>query len=244
MPTNVGLGYEAQLVGQVLQRRLIGATAWIFVDSPVTAAKYRLDGGGTYVRLQYIGDWSYNGGVGPSGGTLAAPGTAISPSFVGTRNVQSITDWTDQAVAPNIPAEPGLGSAFEATLNLSGNQIVNVAPSTTPTGAINQQQLADAIAIAQAPIEVAIVNGAVTNAIGVLLSGVTIDASNATHTQVTIDLGTTTNGKRRKTQGFRLMSNGSERDLIRTESRKGEAYTFVFLKSSVEGSTSVNLLLN
>lgn len=243
MPTNVGLGYEAQLVGQVLQRRLIGATAWIFVDSPVTAAKYRLDGGGTYVRLHYIGDWSYSGSVGPSGGPLTGPGTAISPSFVATRG-GSDTDWTSQSATPNIPAEPGLGSAFEATLNLSGNQILNVAASTTPTGAINQQQLTDAIAIVQTPIEVAIVNGVVTNAIGVLLSSVTIDASNATHTQVTINLGTTTNGKRRKAQGLRLMSNGSERDLIRTETRKGEAYTFVFLKSSAEGSTSVNLLLN
>lgn len=243
MTTNIGLGYEAQLVGQVLQRRLIGATSWSFVDYPVTAAKYRLDGGGTYVRLQYIGDWSYTGGIGPSGGSLATPGTAISPSFVASRTTQVATDWTSQSAAPNIPVEPGLGATFEGPLNLTGNQIVNVAASTTSTGAINQQQLTDTIAAVQTPIEVAIVNGAVTNAIGVLLSNVTIDASNATHTQVTINLGTTTNGKRRKTQGFRLI-NGVERDLIRTDTRFGEAYTFVFLKTSSDGSSSVNLLLN
>ena len=243
MTTNIGLGYEAQLVGQVLQRRLIGATSWSFVDYPVTAAKYRLDGGGTYVRLQYIGDWSYVGGTGPSGGALAGPGTAISPSFVAIRG-GSASDWTSQSATPNIPSEPGLGATFEGPLNLTGNQIVNVAAATTSTGAINQQQLTDAIAAVQTPIEVAIVNGAVTNAIGVLMSAVTIDASNATHTQVTINLGTTTNGKRRKTQGFRLMSNNSERELTRTENRTGEAYTFVFLKTSSDGFSSVNLLLN
>lgn len=235
MATNIGLGYEAQLVGQVLQRRLIGAASWSFVDYPVTAAKYRLDGGGAYVRLHYIGPWS--------GNPLTSSGnTTSTASFVANRT-GSVTDWnTDAASSPSIPSEPGLGAIFEGPINLTGNQIINVAASTTATGAINQQQLTDAIAVAQAPIEVTIVNGAITNAVGVLMSAVTIDASNVTHTQVTINLGTTTNGKRRKTQGFRLI-NGVERDLVRTDTRVGEAYTFVFLKT-VDGSSSVNLLLN
>ena len=234
MPTTIGLGYEAQIVGQVLQRRLIGDTSWSFVDYPVTAAKYRLDGGGTYVRLHYIGPWS--------GSPIGSSGNTTSPNFVATRN-GSAADWNnDAASSPSIPSEPGLGSTFEGPVNLTGNQIINVAPSTTPTGAINQLQLTDAIAISQAPIEVSIINGVVTNAIGVLLSGVTIDASNAIHTQVTINLGTTTLGKRRQPQGFRLI-NGAERPLIRTETRAGEAYTFVFSKT-FDGSSSVNLLLN
>lgn len=104
MVTSIGLGYEAQLVDQVLQWRVAGNTAWNTVDTPVTAAKYRLDGGGTYVRLQYIGDWSYNGGAGPTGGVFTAPATAISPSFTATRG-GSNTDWTSQLTAADIPAE-------------------------------------------------------------------------------------------------------------------------------------------
>jgi len=104
MVTTVGLGYEAQLVDQVLQWRVAGNTAWNTVDTPVTAAKYRFDGGGTYVRLQYIGDWSYNGGAGPTGGVFTAPATAISPTFTATRG-GSDTDWTNQLTAADLPAE-------------------------------------------------------------------------------------------------------------------------------------------
>ena len=104
MVTSVGLGYEAQLVDQVLQWRTAGSTAWTTVDTPVTAAKYRLDGGGTYVRLQYIGDWSYNGGAGPAGGVFTAPAAAISPTFTATRG-GSNTDWTSQLTAADITAE-------------------------------------------------------------------------------------------------------------------------------------------
>ena len=249
MATNIGLGYTAQLVNGVLQWRVVGATTWTTIDSPVTEAKFRLDSGGTIVRLRYVGPWSYVGGTGPSGGALATPGTAISPSFVASRNTQSANDWTSQSSAPNVPAESAATTSaatyFEGTVDLTSHQIINVAPSTSATGVVIQQQLTDAIAIVQSagtPIEVAIVNNVVTNAIGVLMSGVTIDASNAMHTQVTINLGTTTNGKRRKTQGFRLI-NGVERDLIRTDTRVGEAYTSVFLKT-VDGSSSVTLVLN
>ena len=91
-------------------------------------------------------------------------------------------------------------------------------------------------------IEVALVNGVVTSAIGVPLGSVTIGATNATHIQVSIDLGTNNSGKRRQAQGFRLI-NGSERDLASTRTRIGEVYTFVFLRT-VDGSNSVNLLLN
>jgi len=104
MVTSIGLGYEAQLVDQVLQWRVAGNTTWNTVDTPVTAAKYRLDGGGTYVRLQYIGDWSYAGGTGPTGGVFTAPATAISPTFMATRG-GSNTDWTSQLTAADITAE-------------------------------------------------------------------------------------------------------------------------------------------
>lgn len=91
-------------------------------------------------------------------------------------------------------------------------------------------------------IEVAIVNGVVTSTIGVSLGNVTIGASNGTHMQVSIDLGTGNSGKRRQSQGFRLVG-GTERVLIANPTRVGEVYTFVFLKT-VDGSSSVNLILN
>ena len=72
---------------------------------------------------------------------------------------------------------------------------------------------------------------------------VAIGASNGTHIQVSINLGTNNSGKRRQPQGFRLVG-GTERVLISTPTRVGEVYNFVFLKTSVEGSTSVNLVLN
>ena len=92
-------------------------------------------------------------------------------------------------------------------------------------------------------IEVALVNGVVTNAIGVPLGSVTIGASNATHIQVSINLGTNNAGKRRQARGFRLIG-GAERELAATRTQVGEVYNFVFLKTSVDGSSSVNLLLN
>ena len=92
-------------------------------------------------------------------------------------------------------------------------------------------------------IEVSLVNGVVASAIGVPLGSVTIGATNATHIQVSIDLGTNNAGKRRQARGFRLIG-GSERELVATRTQVGEVYNFVFLRTSVEGSTSVNLLLN
>lgn len=99
MATNIGLGYEAQLVDQVLQWRTIGATTWTTVDSPVTAAKYRLDGGGTYVRLHYIGAWS--GSAIPIAG--ATGNTTSSANFVANRS-GSGGDWNDQSALPNMPS--------------------------------------------------------------------------------------------------------------------------------------------
>ena len=92
------------------------------------------------------------------------------------------------------------------------------------------------------PIQVAQLNGVVTSTIGVTAGNVTVGASNATHIQVTIDLGTNNAGKRRQPQGLRVI-NGSERELISSRTRVGEAYNFVFLKT-VDGSNSVILLLN
>lgn len=108
-------------------------------------------------------------------------------------------------------------------------------------------QSADAAAIASlvqatTAIEISLVNGVVTNTIGVPMGSVTIGAANETHIQVSINLGVNTGGKRRQAQGFRLI-NGSERDLVSTRTRVGEVYNFVFLKT-VDGSNSVNLLLN
>lgn len=99
------------------------------------------------------------------------------------------------------------------------------------------------INLSTTPVQVSIVNGLITNILGIPPSSVTIGPSNATHIQVFIDLGTNTPGKRRRSQGFRLMSNGIERPLIATERRVGEIYSFVFLKTSDE-SNSVNLVLN
>ena len=93
------------------------------------------------------------------------------------------------------------------------------------------------------PIEVKIVNGVVTETIGCALSMVSIDNSNTDHCQVSINLGSDTNGRRRVLQGFRLMPNGTERELGHAPSRNGEVYTAVFLKS-YQGSTSVNFVLN
>ena len=91
-------------------------------------------------------------------------------------------------------------------------------------------------------VEVSLFNGVVTNSIGVPLSSVTVGATNATHLQVSIDLGTSNAGKRRQARGFRVIS-GSERELTATRTQIGEVYNFVFLKT-VDGSSSVNLLLN
>ena len=91
-------------------------------------------------------------------------------------------------------------------------------------------------------VEVALINGVVTSAIGVSLGSITIGASNANHVQISIDLGTNNAGKRRQAQGFRIIS-GSERELIATRTRVGEVYNFVFLKT-VDGSNSVKLVLN
>ena len=68
------------------------------------------------------------------------------------------------------------------------------------------------------PIEVVVVNGVVINAIGVSLGNVTIGASNGTHVQVSIDLGTNNSGKRRQSQGFRLVG-GTERRAAHEERR-------------------------
>ena len=95
---------------------------------------------------------------------------------------------------------------------------------------------------ASTPVEVFLVNGVVTSAIGVSIGSVTIGASNGTHIQVSINLGTNNAGKRRQSQGFRLIG-GSERTLVATPTRVGEVYNFVFLKT-VDGSSSVNLVLN
>lgn len=93
------------------------------------------------------------------------------------------------------------------------------------------------------PIEVKIVNGAVTEVIGCSMNMVSIDNSNDRHMQVSINLGTDTNGQRRVLQGFRLMPNGTERDLGGSYSRNYEIYIAAFLKTC-DGSTSVNIVLN
>lgn len=99
------------------------------------------------------------------------------------------------------------------------------------------------INLATTPIQVSVVNGSITNTLGIPLSSVTIGPSNGTHIHVSINLGTNTVGKRRRSQSFRLV-NGTEKPLLATERRVNELYSFVFLKTSEEGSTSVNLLLN
>jgi len=319
MATNIGLGYEAQLVDQVLQWRTIGATTWTTVDSPVAAAKYRLDGGGTYVRLHYIGTWS--GSAFPITG--ATGNTTSSANFVANRS-GSGGDWNDQSALPNMPSTsnassqlfhgnyfflrshllhttgslgdfdvfPGIvdaflyepsgatgtgyvygynGSAFLRTgvgiwttetitiaayntaRSASGTAILDGSAGAPPTPAVIIPSLAfnpattspSAIGTTAAiPIEVNIINGVITSAIGVLIANVTIDASNGIHSQITIDLGTTTIGKRRKMQGFRVMSNGSERPLfLLSENRNGEAYSVVYMKT-VDSSSTVNLILN
>lgn len=93
------------------------------------------------------------------------------------------------------------------------------------------------------PIEVKIVNGAVTEVIGCAMNMITIDNSNDRHMQVSINLGTDNNGQRRVLQGFRLMPNGTERDLGGAYSRNGEIYIAAFLKTC-DGSSSVNFVLN
>ena len=107
---------------------------------------------------------------------------------------------------------------------------------------VNYDPVIIALQQAAATIEVSIVNGVATNAIGVLMSGVTIDSSDPIHTKVTVDLGTTTNGKRRNMQCFRIFANGYERNIGASMNRLGEAYIFTFLKIT-EGSNSVNLVL-
>ena len=312
MATSIGLGYEAQLVGQVLQQRLIGAAGWTTVDSQVTAAKYRLDGGGTYVRLQYIGDWSYVGGHGPAfGGLNAATGnTTSSASFVANRT-GSGNDWNnDAASSPNIPAQTAFdyfladrsfrldsnsvqistdgGVSFSYDLFSRGGPIkdisdaffvdssgsrlfyansaskkfikIEAAYSSAAFGivadisgteyfsarwAASTVIMAGSIAasVQTTPIEVSMINGIITNTTGVALANVTIGPNNATHTQVTIDLGTTTNGKRRQAQGLQLMANNSERNLNPSTTRKGELYIMVFL-NPLEVPSVINLILN
>lgn len=310
MPTNIGLGFESELVGQTLRWRTIGTTPWTTVDSPVTSAKYRLDGGGTYVRLQYIGPWSYAGGNGSVNGLLpvVTGNTTSSANFVSNRN-GSGGDWNDQSSAPNIPSQTAFAYVYgdrtfrlentsvEVSINggadfssdlfnragpirdisdaffidssgsrlfyansaskkfikveaASASPVFNVVVDIPASEYFFARSSATAIildssvssSVENTPITVSLVNGILQNAIGVAMAGVTIGPSNAIHTQVTINLGTNTNGKRRQPQGFRLL-NGRERDLVATRSRNGEAYTFVF-QSTVDGSNSVNLVLN
>lgn len=92
------------------------------------------------------------------------------------------------------------------------------------------------------PVLVSIVNGVVTSTTGVLSTSVVMDNSDPLHIQVTVDLGTTTRGKRRKPRCLRLFPNGEERDIRASMNRKGEAYIFTFLKTH-DGSNSVNLIL-
>lgn len=92
------------------------------------------------------------------------------------------------------------------------------------------------------PILVSIVNGVVTSTTGVVSTSVVLDNSDPLHIQVTVDLGTTTKGKRRKPRCLRLFPNGEERDIRASMNRKGEAYIFTFLKTH-DGSNSVNLIL-
>jgi len=108
---------------------------------------------------------------------------------------------------------------------------------------INLDPTIAALVASTTRIEVAIVNGSITNAIGVPTASVTIDNSDPTHTQVTINLGTTTNGKRRTPQCFRVFSSGYERNTGASMNRLGEVYIFTFLKA-LEGSNAVNLVLN
>lgn len=90
-------------------------------------------------------------------------------------------------------------------------------------------------------IEVSFINGAVSFMLGVTEGNVTI-ASNATHMQVSINLGISTVGTRRQVRGFRTIG-GSERELITTRTRSGGVYSFVFLKT-VDGSSSVTLIFD
>lgn len=117
MAVNIGLGYEAQLVGQVLQQRLIGAASWTTVDSPVTAAKYRLDSGGTIVRLHYIGPWSMSGAtvIGPTGNTTSAA------NFVANRSGSADAWNIEAASSPGIIPMP----------SLTFNPIVSISPPAT-----------------------------------------------------------------------------------------------------------------
>ena len=92
------------------------------------------------------------------------------------------------------------------------------------------------------PILVSIVNGVVTSTTGVVSTAVSIDNSDPLHVQVTVDLGTTTKGKRRKPRCLRLFPSGEERNIRASMNRKGEAYIFTFLKN-YDGSNSVNLIL-
>ena len=93
------------------------------------------------------------------------------------------------------------------------------------------------------PISVSIVNAAVTTTIGVSSASVAIDNSDPRHMQVTINLGTTTNGKRRNPQCFRVFTGGYERSIEPSMNRNGEAYIFTILKTT-EGTSSINLVLN
>lgn len=119
---------------------------------------------------------------------------------------------------------------------LSGTRSVSTATVQSADAAVIA-----ALVQATTAIEVYLTNGAVTSTIGVPMGSVTIGAVNATHIQVSINLGINTGGKRRQAQGFRIIS-GSERELIATRTRVGEVYNFVFLKT-VDGSSSVTLLL-
>lgn len=166
----------------------------------------------------------------PNNGGQANSTTNLAPYIYLSVGSSKWLDGTGAAAGYYVEYSTVSGTGIDG---LSGTRSISNLTTVSPFPALIQ---------ATTPIQVSLANGAVTSAIGVALGGVTIGATNATHIQVSIDLGTSNAGKRRQAQGFRLI-NGSERELVSTRTRIGEVYNFVFLKT-VDGSNSVNLLLS
>jgi hypothetical protein len=148
MATNIGLGYEAQLVNNVLQVRSIGATSWQTIDTEVAAAKYRMDGGGSYVRIHYTGtNWGH-----PTFNNTNTGNTTSQANFVANRS-GSATDWIQDAAnasviaASSAPPAGGSGSSSPilatvgTNLDMTGHKIVDLAPGVAPTDGVNVSQL-------------------------------------------------------------------------------------------------------
>ncbi|MGL5062265.1 MAG: hypothetical protein ACRC62_20000 [Microcoleus sp.] len=147
MPTNIGLGYSAKLVGQTLS--ILDGSTWRVLDTQVGRAWAYLTNGGTIARITYISEtsgWSY-----PDSSltypqvtrtVLSNQNWAIPGAGTGTETFLS-TMSSNVEILEETESTPAAAHIIAATVDLTGHQITNLAPGVALTDGVNVSQLND-----------------------------------------------------------------------------------------------------